>query len=155
MRFRVRAAKQADKANWRHLWQSYCDFYSVVIPSEVTATLWQRIMDAGSLVNAIVAEQHPAKPGPKAGLLGFANYVLHPYTWGNGDICYLEDLFVAEKARGRGIGRGLIETLVQSAKGNGWPRVYWHTHEFNEPARSLYEQITPRDPFVRYAVHLP
>ncbi len=152
MRVRVRAAKEADEANWRLLWQSYCDFYSVAIPSAVTATLWQRIMDAGSPVNAIVAE--PAKPGPKAGLLGFANYILHPCTWGTGDICYLEDLFVAEKARGRGIGRGLIEALVQTAKEKGWLRVYWHTHELNEVARSLYEQITPRDPFVRYVVQL-
>ena len=98
------------------------------------------------------------KPSPRAKgksqLIGVANYVLHPYTWGTDLICYLEDLFVAEDARGDRRGKALIDALVHMAKVKGWPRVYWHTHEDNEVARSLYDQITPVDPFVRYVVKL-
>ncbi|HZV20891.1 MAG TPA: GNAT family N-acetyltransferase, partial [Hyphomicrobiales bacterium] len=67
-------------------------------------------------------------------------------------ICYLEDLFVAEYARGHGAGTALIDTLIRLAGQNGWPRVYWHTHEDNKAARSLYEKFAPVDPFVRYVV---
>jgi GNAT superfamily N-acetyltransferase len=151
--FRVRPALPADEAGWRQLWHAYCYFYSVSIRPEVTDTLWRRILDPKTPVHALVAESAAARAGEPR-LTGIANYVLHPYTWGTEPICYLEDLFVAEYARERGTGRGLIEALAALAKENNWPRVYWHTHELNEVARSLYERITPRDPFVRYVVKL-
>ncbi len=150
-RFHVRAATSADEASWRKLWKSYCVFYAVSIPDEVTDALWVRIMDRSASTHALVAETFPINRGrPEA--IGFAHYILHPYTWGTELICYLEDLFIAEHARGNGAGRALIQALTGMAKENGWPRVYWHTHELNEPARALYEKITPRDPFVRYVV---
>jgi GNAT superfamily N-acetyltransferase len=115
----------------------------------VTGDLWRRILSQETKVYALVAEDRA-----RGGLIGIANYVLHPFTWGAENICYLEDLFVPEVARCRGVGRALIEGLIALARDKGWPRVYWHTHELNEPARSLYEAITPRDPFVRYVVRV-
>src|ERR1700759_2666176 len=105
-------------------------------------------MDERTPGHALVAETSVHGHG-RPQLLGFANYVLHPFTWGIDLICYLEDLFVREDARGAGVGRALIEELVRLAEENGWPRVYWHTHEQNDVARSLYERIVPTDPFVR------
>jgi GNAT superfamily N-acetyltransferase len=69
-------------------------------------------------------------------------------------MCYLEDLFVAEQARRAGVGMALIETLIQMGYDKGWARVYWHTHQSNEVARSLYDKVIPVDSFVRYVVHL-
>jgi GNAT superfamily N-acetyltransferase len=150
-KFRVRPAATADKASWHQLWSAYCDFYGVMMPHWVSDTLWHRILDPATPVHALVAESEGAIGGEPR-LTGIANYILHPYTWGTEPICYLEDLFVAEHARERGIGRALIESLIEMAGRNKWRRVYWHTHEQNEVARSLYERITPRDPFVRYVV---
>jgi GNAT superfamily N-acetyltransferase len=149
--FWVRPALPADEAGWRQLWRAYCDFYGVSIQLGVTDMLWHRILDPGTPVHALVAESGRTG-GREPQLIGIANYVLHPYTWGTELICYLEDLFVAEHARERGIGRALIETLAAMAEENNWRRVYWHTHEENRVARSLYERITPRDSFVRYVV---
>ncbi len=148
----IRPAAPGDEGGWRALWGAYCDFYEVAIPPEVTDSLWLRIMDASSAVKALVAERK-AETG-HGRLVGLANYVLHPFTWGTSLACYLEDLFVAEGARSQGVGTALIEALIAQAARNGWPRVYWHTHELNEAARSVYEKITPRDPFVRYVVKL-
>jgi GNAT superfamily N-acetyltransferase len=150
--YEVRPAKAGDEAGWRRLWQCYCDFYQVQVRAEVTNLLWQRIMDSQSEIHALAAESL-SRDG-RRNLIGIANYVLHPYTWGSEQICYLEDLFVLEDARGSGVGRALIEALIKTAKSQGWARVYWHTHELNEPARSLYDKITPRDPFVRYVVRV-
>jgi GNAT superfamily N-acetyltransferase len=150
-KFHIRPALAGDEAGWRGLWRAYCDFYSVTILPEVTDTLWRRILDPKTPVHALVAESGTAGGGEPR-LTGMANYILHPYTWGTELICYLEDLFVAAHARERGIGRALIEALAAMAKESNWRRVYWHTHELNEVARSLYERITPRDPFVRYVL---
>ncbi len=150
--FRVRTVGAADEVGWRRLWKGYCDFYEVSISQDVTDTLWRRIMDGRAGIHAVVAESVSDEIEPR--LIGFGNYVLHPYTWGKGVMCYLEDLFVTEEWRRTGVGRALIETLIQKGYDNGWARVYWHTHESNDVARSLYDKVIPVDPFVRYVVHL-
>jgi len=85
---------------------------------------------------------------------GFSISVLHEGTWVIAPICYLEDLFVAPKFRGQGLGRMLVADLVQHARMNGWSRLYWHTRDSN-PARRLYDEFTKADDFVRYKLNLP
>ena len=41
--------------------------------------------------------------------LGLVHSIYHRSTWATGDYCYLQDLFVADDARGSGSGRALIE----------------------------------------------
>ena len=60
-------------------------------------------------------------------LTGFAHYLFHRSTWAPGNYCYLEDLFVSESARGRGVGRALIEAVYDKAEAAGASRVYWLT----------------------------
>lgn len=148
----VRPPVQTDKDAWCRLWQGYCDFYGIVLRPGVADTLWDRIMTADGPVRALVATK--SQETPNVEVVGFANYVLHPYTWGTELICYLEDLFVAEHARCNGVGSALIAELELLCQKNDWPRLYWHTHEANEIARSLYERFTPVDPFVRYLIKI-
>jgi GNAT superfamily N-acetyltransferase len=70
-------------------------------------------------------------------------------------VCYLEDLFVLESARGRGVGKALIEWLRNAMFAEGWARLYWVTREDNAPARALYDQFTAADGFVRYMLRHP
>jgi hypothetical protein len=39
----------------------------------------------------------------------------------------------------------LIERLVALGKQHGWRRVYWHTHDNNYRARTLYDRLTPEN----------
>ncbi len=84
--------------------------------------------------------------------LGFAHYVVHPFTWSPRDACYLEDLFVTPAARLRGVGRALIDDLLARGEQAGWGRLYWMTRENNAVARRLYDSLAQRDDFVRYAI---
>jgi GNAT superfamily N-acetyltransferase len=70
-------------------------------------------------------------------------------TWTAAPICYLEDLFVDPNYCNRGLGRLLIQDLVDLAKMRGWARLYWHTQVTN-PARRLYDEFAGPDDFVRY-----
>jgi len=151
LEWRVRTAGAADEIGWRRLWKGYCDFYEITIAKDVTDDLWRRITDGRAGIHAVVAES--VSRGKEPQLIAFGNYILHPYTWGRGLMCYLEDLFVAEHCRRAGVGRAIIEELIQKAQDNGWARVYWHTHESNAVARSMYDKVTPSDSFVRYVIH--
>lgn len=145
--FSIRTAEPQDWSEWRDLWLAYNEFYETTLPEDVTQATWQRILDPASDINALVAVDEQ-----KNKLLGFTNYVLHPYTWGKADLCYLEDLFTTPTARGQGVGRALIEQLLHLATDNGWDRVYWVTKEYNHQARALYDHFSKADGFVRYVV---
>ena len=90
--------------------------------------------------------------GPQ--MLGFALHHHHASTWVAGDDCYLEDLFVADAARGQGVGRALIDDLIGIARTKGWHRLYWHTDETNTRARALYDSYVQSDGHIRYRMAL-
>jgi GNAT superfamily N-acetyltransferase len=55
-----------------------------------------------------------------------------------------------EAARGRGVGKALIEAVYAQARLAGSQRVYWQTHETNQTAMRLYDQVAERSGFIVY-----
>ena len=142
----IRPAQAANAQDWRKLWLAYCAELGGRVSDEATSGLWQRIVSVDEPIGSLLAFNPEYEP------VGFANYVLHPHTWSLLPVCYLEDLFVASGGRGEGAGRALIEALVTLGRDHGWRRVYWHTHESNEQARTLYDRLARRTDFVRYYI---
>lgn len=138
----IRPLRAEDRAEWMPLWQTYLSFYSQDLSDEVTETTFSRLVGDGAHAG-LVAER-------EGGLIGFVNYLFHHSTWSIAQTCYLEDLFVAEAARGTGAGRKLIEGVYQAADAEKCSGVYWHTHHYNETARRLYDRIGKLSDFVRY-----
>ena len=143
----IRDCEAADYAQWRQLWDMYLAFYKVVLPEEVTAQTWARLMDAGSPVHARLAVQ--------AGVVvGFAIHHHHGSTWVLGQDGYLEDLFVETNARSQGVGRALLQDVIALGRARGWARIYWHTDAGNAQARALYDYFTAADGHIRYRMTL-
>jgi GNAT superfamily N-acetyltransferase len=86
----------------------------------------------------------------KGQLLGLVHYIFHRSTIAPTTNCYLQDLFTLESARGRGVGRALIEEVYRRAQIAGSSRVYWHTHETNATAMQLYDKVAENSGFVVY-----
>ncbi|MGC2415168.1 MAG: GNAT family N-acetyltransferase [Stellaceae bacterium] len=61
-------------------------------------------------------------------------------TWLGRPGLYLEDLYVTEKARGRGIGRRLMARLAAIAVERNWGRIDFQVLEWN-PAREFYHRL--------------
>jgi len=145
MTIEIRDARPGDEADWRRLWAAYVAFYKVAVSAEVTAATWAKVMDPSVPLFMRVAAENGA-------VLGFAICLIHDATWVKEPVCYLEDLFLEEAARGKGIGRALLDDLVSLAQANGWARLYWHTDEGNSTARRLYDHYTEADGHVRYRI---
>jgi GNAT superfamily N-acetyltransferase len=139
----IRSVAPADFVQWEALWAGYNSFYKRTLAPEITRMTWSRFFDASEPVHALVAK----KDGR---LLGLAHYLFHRSTIMIGPVCYLQDLFTAESARGEGIGRALIEAVYERAQAAGSSRVYWQTHETNLTAMKLYNQVAERSGFVVY-----
>jgi len=61
--------------------------------------------------------------------------------WLAGEDCWLEDLFVVDPARGRGLGAALVEAAVERARERGCRRVELDVSEGNPAALALYERL--------------
>jgi GNAT superfamily N-acetyltransferase len=70
---------------------------------------------------------------------GFALYYIRYSTW-KGQAMYLEDIVVTEKARGNGIGKLLMDRLIEEAKEKKFNRIIWQVLEWNEPAINFYKK---------------
>jgi GNAT superfamily N-acetyltransferase len=135
---RVRFVTRGDYAEWLPLWEGYNAFYKRVgvtaLPDAITRVTWERFFDAYEPVYAMVAEDG-------ARLVGLVHYLWHRSTITIEPTCYLQDLFTAEAARCRGVGRALIEAVYDQARLAGVAQVYWRTHASNATARRLYDQV--------------
>ena len=114
-----------------------------MIPDETTRVTWARLHDPAEPMEALGAYVDGR-------LCGIAHYLFHRSCWTVGNYCYLQDLFVAENARHRGLGRALIAGVEERARREGASRVYWLTHETNASARALYDKRAERSGFIQY-----
>ena len=143
----IRPVQPSDFQQWKVLWDGYNAFYGregeTALPEETTQMTWSRFFDAYEPVHALVAD-HSGE------LLGLTHFIFHRSTISIAPTCYLQDLFTLESARGKGVGRALIEQVYQRARQVGCSRVYWHTHESNKTAMKLYNKIAEKSGFVVY-----
>jgi GNAT superfamily N-acetyltransferase len=139
----IRPVVEADLEQWLPLWTGYNTFYKRTLPDTVTRQTWARFLDPGEAMHALVAEQDGR-------LLGLVHYLFHRATAMVEDTCYLADLFASPAARGKGVGRMLIEAVYAAAREAGCSRVYWQTHETNAVAQVLYNAVAERSGFIVY-----
>ena len=139
----IRPLRIDERPDLEPLWKAYLDFYRTAVAKDVYDATWARLHDPDepiALLGAYVDGR----------LRGIVHYLYHRSCWTVGNYCYLQDLFVAEEARGRGLGRALIEAVYGEARAAGASRVYWLTHETNATARALYDTLADRPGFIQY-----
>jgi GNAT superfamily N-acetyltransferase len=108
-------------------------------PDEVTVTL-AHFEDSGFGAQpvwwAFVAEVNGT-------IQGFALYYIRYSTW-KGQRMYLEDIIVTEEARGKGLGKLLMEALVNEAQQKHFTGMAWQVLEWNEPALNFYRKFNAK-----------
>ncbi|QVM92626.1 GNAT family N-acetyltransferase [Pseudomonas entomophila] len=143
----IREVKQTDLQPWRDYWSQYQAFYQVDLGPAINERTWARFFDPAEPMHCAVATD-----GER--LFGFVHYVFHRSTWGRNDFCYLEDLYVCPSARGRMIGKQLIEFVQDQARQQQCDRLYWHTQETNRTAQRLYDWIAEKPGVIEYRMAL-
>lgn len=134
----------ADKGAWRVLWTAYLEFYNSTVTEEVYETYFDRLLgDDPQDYNCLMA-LHDGTP------IGLTHYLFHRHGWSLENTCYLQDLYVDPTIRGTGAGRALIEAVYDAADAANIAGVYWMTQEDNMTARTLYDRIGEKTPFIKY-----
>ena len=139
----IRPLGEDEQEAWNPLWAGYLAFYKSALAEEISDLTWSRFHDPDEPLFALGGYIDDR-------LLGIAHYLFHRSTWAHNRYCYLEDLFVAEEARGHGLGRALIEEVYRKAEAAGASRVYWLTQSNNAQARALYDKVADNLGFIQY-----
>ena len=121
----VRPAAAADFADWRELFGGYGEFYRVPVTDEHAELVWGWIHDPAHEVECLVVVDGAGRP------VGLAHY--RPFA---------RPL--------RGAVDALFAGLRRIAAERGWNTVRWITAEDNYRARSKYDQVATRVPFLTY-----
>jgi GNAT superfamily N-acetyltransferase len=139
----IKPLSDIEYAAWLPLWQAYQTFYKTTLSDSVNTLTWQRLSDTTKHnmygFAALIDNQ----------LVGIVHMVEHESCWTERPYAYLQDLYVIPAARGKGIARGLIEYIGEYCHSH-CDRVYWLTHESNETARALYDQVAKQTGFIQY-----
>jgi GNAT superfamily N-acetyltransferase len=133
--------RPGDRAEWELLARGYKAFYETSIPDARYEETWRLLME-GQRVHGLGARIDGE-------MVGIAHYLFHAQSWSN-DACYLQDLFTAQAARGRGVATALIAQVAEAARARGAVKYYWLTKEDNFPGRALYDRIARFNGFLRY-----
>jgi ribosomal protein S18 acetylase RimI-like enzyme len=140
---------EADHVDWLPLWLGYLRFYAADLPEETIRLTFARLIDpAEKTMGGFIAR------GSSGSASGLVHWMDHRSCWTPGDYCYLQDLYVADTARRRGVATALIDATAESARKRGCSRVYWITHETNMTAQRLYDRVADRSGFIQFVKRL-
>lgn len=140
----IRGIQTGDHEAWRRLFRDYGVFYETQFSEDALERVWALLLDEGSGIRAIVAEQDGA-------VVGFAHHRSHFDTFTGGRDWYLEDLYVHPDARGAGIATALIERLAGLARETDHAgSLRWITAADNARAQRVYDRLATKTTWVTY-----
>jgi GNAT superfamily N-acetyltransferase len=141
----VDALRSDDHDAWAVMHRGYLEFYESARPEEVSAVVWNWLMDPSHELNGLVA-----RPSADARPVGIAHYRPFPRPLHGNVACFVDDLFVAPEARGTGAVDALLEGVQRVSREHGWSPVRWVTRAGNERARKVYDRLATRIDLVTY-----
>jgi GNAT superfamily N-acetyltransferase len=146
----IRAATEADLPALIPLLRGYCDFYESAPPDSGLEAMARDVIAApedGAFL-LVATDDDDA-------VVGFA---LSQWRWSSlhgARVVMLDDLFVAEPARGTGRADALIEATAEIARRGGAPVVTWLTKPDNRRAHKVYDRVGGEPaPLLEYMLRL-
>jgi GNAT superfamily N-acetyltransferase len=141
---RIARAEPDDKGAWLGLWLAWQRHMKGAVPPHISDEAWHRALEPDSGLVILLG----FLPGGEA--IGFATVSFTPFAWTGSDIAFLQDLFVTDRARGKGAGEALLHAVYALADERGAAQVFWMVDEMDERLKRFYERNSIRTPYLRY-----
>lgn len=129
MNINIRPATEHDYEAVYNLLLEFATFHSSADKVYTTIAQLKRDKD---LFQCLVAEMDDNQ------IVGFASHFFCYYSW-SGKALYIDDLYVTQSFRKQGIGKQLLDAIVQKAKDNNCFKVRWQTSNWNHNAIAFYK----------------
>lgn len=144
MSISIRTPNEGDFFAWLGLYEGYAQTYQVALTDEKALRLWTWLTDAAHTENALIAVDDN---GDLVGLVHFHTFP-RPLQSTNG--MFIDDVFVQEDARRHGVGRALIDAVVEAAGQQRCDTVRWISAPTDADARALYDEVAAASDLIVY-----
>ena len=134
-RLELRTARPGDELLLLDLIRELADYER--LSHEVEATpgdISESLFGGGAVAEAVIAEWEGRAVGFALFFRNFSTFVGRPGL-------YLEDLYVRDDHRGKGIGKALLLHLAGIARDRNYGRMEWSVLDWNEPAIEFYRKL--------------
>ncbi|WP_337865449.1 GNAT family N-acetyltransferase [Ignavibacterium sp.] len=131
----IRRAEKSDLPNILMMIKELAEYEKLL--NEVVTTeehLEKVIFGPQKFVEVLIAELNGIIAGQTIFFHNFSTFVGRPGL-------YIEDLYVKPEFRGKGIGKALLNEVINLAKNRNCGRVEWVVLDWNEPAIEFYKNI--------------
>lgn len=128
MQIEIRKALPGDFEEVHKLIMKFATF--IKTPEKVQITPEQMIKDQ-KLFKCLVATNENE-------IIGFATYFFSYYSW-TGKAIYLDDLYVKDDYRGKGIGSSLFNKVMKIGKEENCFKMRWQVSNWNDKAQEFYK----------------
>src|SRR5215210_2226607 len=132
----IATVSEADLDELLPLMRAYCDFYEVAPSDEALLAMSRRLISDPELegVQLIARDDGGAA-------VGFATIFWTWQTLSASRLGVMNDLFVAESARGGGHADALIEECAERCRERGATDLAWQTARTNARAQAVYDRV--------------
>lgn len=147
MSIEVRPVRDGDFFAWLDLYSRYAEFYNTPLTDQRALVLWSWLTDPEHEESGLVAVD-----GDR--IVGFANIreFARPLEGDRG--LYIDDLYVLQEERSKGVGHRLIETVRSIAAQHHLGVVQWITASDNVDAQRVYDSVASRTSWITYEIDL-
>jgi GNAT superfamily N-acetyltransferase len=132
----IKRVEAADLDELLPLMRAYCDFYEVAPSDDDLLALAKALLDDPEREGVQLVARDPG-----GSAVGFATVY---WSWSTTTACrigVMNDLFVAEVARGHGLAEQLIEACRTECARRGARRLTWQTAPDNLRAQAVYVRV--------------
>lgn len=131
MEFKIRLAEEDDFEKIIGLIREFAEFEK---HPEAMANSAERMKTEKDYFSCFVAETHENE------IIGYVAWFFSYYTW-SGKSIYIDDIYVKELFRGKGIGSKLLNQVIGFARKEECHRVRWQVSDWNVQAMQLYRKM--------------
>jgi len=145
----IARATAADLPELLPLMRAYCDFYEVSPSDEALLALSRALIVDPEHEGVQLIARHEGVA------VGFATIYWSWATTIAARIGVMNDLYVADEARGQGVADGLIRACAEECRAHGAAELTWQTARDNLRAQKVYDRIgAERAEWVDYSLNV-
>ena len=143
---RVARVTERDLPELLPLVRAYCDFYGVAPTDDALLALSRALLAEPEREGVQLLARDDGDDG-----VGFATVYWSWDTLLAARTGIMHDLFVAPRARGRGVAEALVEASRRECRRHGAVKLGWQTGRDNRRAQRVYERVgATRDEWIDY-----
>jgi len=143
---RIKPVSAERYAEWRQHYGRYREALGDPVDDAIAPAVWSWLLARTHGLEGLLAIDDADR------LAGFAHFRPFPRTMHANEACFLDDLWVDEPQRGKGLAEALIGAVCAIARERGWTEVRWVTEEHNARARRVYERVATDGRLITYRI---